>query len=108
MALPNVTGTSRSPAPVLVLLRGFEPRALMPRSMVERTATSRTAPWMTTPAQPLSAAILAIMSPINALCSDPPPSTTRTWPSPGVETMDLSRALSSKHRTVTAGPEKAA
>ena len=59
---PKLTGTSRSPAPVLPLLRGFDPSALMPRSRVRSTATSRTAPLMTTPAQPLATG--AVLEPI--------------------------------------------
>jgi hypothetical protein len=43
---PKLTETSRSPAPVLPLLRGFEPGALTPISRARRAVTSRTAAAM--------------------------------------------------------------
>jgi hypothetical protein len=49
---PKLTTTSRSPSPVFVLLRGFEPSAVVPSGNVPSTATSRTDPWTITPAHP--------------------------------------------------------
>src|SRR5690606_4561936 len=91
-------------APVLADLRGLEPSALIPRSSPASAATSRTAPLITTPAQPFSAAAAAIMSPISAVRSEPPPSTTSTQPSPGWLSCSFTRALSRWHLIVAIGP----
>ena len=79
----------------------------MPTAMVRSAAASRTTPCTMTPAQPFWAASPAMMSPTNAVCIDPPPSTTSTPPSPGVDRIDFSRALSWKQRTVVMRPAKA-
>ena len=49
MTPPNSTATSRTPSPVLVLLRGLVPSALMPMSRVRSVDASRTAPLMIRP-----------------------------------------------------------
>ncbi len=50
---PKLTVTSRSPAPVFSLFRGFVPSALMPNSMSPSAAASRTAPFTISPVHPL-------------------------------------------------------
>ena len=103
---PISTGSSTVPAPVLLLLRGLVPRALMPISRSSIATLSRMQPCTTMPAQPRSTAMAAIRSPTSAERSDPPPSTTSTRPcgSGCSDSVFFSRALSSKHFTVTAGP----
>ncbi len=101
---PKLTVTSRSPAPVLSLLRGLVPSALMPISMPLRAAASRTAPCTINPAQSLERANSAMRSPTSAVCNEAPPSITSTPPSPGVDSTDFSRALSAAQRTVLIGP----
>ena len=95
------------PAPVLVLLLGLVPSALMPiSSSIKRDAVADDTRVTTRPAQPRSTAMPAIRSPTSAERSEPPPSTTRTAPDAfsQLDSVDFSSALSSKHFTVTAGP----
>ncbi len=99
-------GTSISPSPCLLLGRGFDPSATTPRSRRPRAAESRTHPLITSPAHPLAAASPATLSPTRATRNEPPPSTTRTRPSPGSPTRCFTSTLSSKHRTVATLPSK--
>jgi hypothetical protein len=59
-----------------------------------------------TPAQPLSRARAASMSPIRAIAVEPPPSTTMTPPSPGSPSSCRNSTLSWKHLTVRILPKK--
>src|SRR5512132_2919651 len=103
---PIFTGPLTTPTPVLLLFWGLVPEALIPRSSRSRATLSRTAPEMTIPAQPRCTATSAMRSPTSAERNDPPPSTTSTLPlgSRSSSNVDLTKALSSKHFTVTAGP----
>src|SRR5690606_36243321 len=88
----------------------MQPSAMTPISICAISSTSRTQPYTTTPAQPLSIADCAIISPSNAQRIEPPPSTTKTLPLPSLSlpslfNKDFTRLLSSKHFTVTISPQ---
>ena len=78
---PNWRGMFWNPDPVLVLLRGFVPRAFKPICRLPIATLSRIAPCAMIPDQPLRASS-AIISPTSALRGEPAPSITRTlhWP----------------------------
>ncbi len=94
------------PGAVLGALARIAAERLDAKRQVREASRSRMAPLITTPAQPFATALSAIMSPMSAVRSEPPPSTTSTAPSPGVARVDLTRALSSKHLMVRTGPLK--
>lgn len=75
---PMVSGTSRSPAPVLVDLRGLVPSALASISIPPMVLASRMAPCAMMPTQPLDRPSSAMMSPTSAMYTDASPSMTRT------------------------------
>ena len=91
---PRVIGTSRSPAPVLVDLRGLVPSAFTPISMPPMVLASRIAPFAMIPTQPFDRPSSAMMSPTSAVCSEASPSMTSTPPGFDSPRIDLSRALS--------------